>query len=120
MHLGMAPSTSISWAHSSGMSEIPSFLAAAAGNSAVRSGVAVNTRLTRSCFSIPLRTIICSRSRDVAATIEPASLSSVVMAPRTALIRFSCTVLESHLLVELCHLRTGEVSIFTRLQPLHT
>ena len=81
---GIAPGTAISVAQSSGTSVIPISRAAYAGNSAVRSGVAVNTTLIRSSLVRSLRSSIARTSSEAAARIWSRSLSSTWIAPRTA------------------------------------
>ena len=62
----MAPSTGISLAHISGTTPMPIRRAASAGNTEVRSSVAVNRMLIRSPVSTALRSSIAESNRSVA------------------------------------------------------
>src|SRR2546425_12662446 len=79
---GFEAGTAISWPQSRGTSPHPKRLAAAAGNSAVRSGVVVNQTAAMS----PVESAVSragSASRSLVASTIAASLSpSVVVAPR--------------------------------------
>src|SRR5215469_10375050 len=81
---GIALGTSISVAHSSGTSWNPGLRAARAGNSAVRSGVAVKMTLMTSSVLSSLRPITSVTSSVVAARISAWSFALTWTAPRTA------------------------------------
>lgn len=85
MTLGIAPFTSISRAHNSGMSEMPIERAPAAGNSEVMSGVAVKMMLTKFCFDTSFLSIMTWRSSAVAEITSPALSSGIEVAPLSAL-----------------------------------
>src|SRR5215212_7726002 len=90
--LRIAPGTSSSRVQSSGTWSSPSLRAATAGNSALRSSVAVNRQLTMRSGSRSLR-LISSRIRSsVAATIAVTSFDPTVTAPRTAQSRCSSLI----------------------------
>src|SRR5262245_3011597 len=82
---GRAPGTSISLAHSSGTSWKPILRAARAGNSAVRSGVAVKTTLITSSVTRPLRVMTSVTSSVVPSRTAVRSLAPIWTAPRIAL-----------------------------------
>ena len=84
MTLAMAPGTGISWAHSSGTALSPIRRAAAAGNSASRSGVSVKMQLTRSPAPSSLRSSSSCISASVASRIASAALAATVLAPLSA------------------------------------
>ena len=82
---GSAPATSISCAHSSGTSPRPTVRAAAAGNSLVRSGVAVKMTEIRSSMVRPLRSSICPQQLDDSlGHLDRVVGASSWVAPRTA------------------------------------
>ena len=81
----MAPGTGISVAQISGTSWKPILRAASAGNSAVRSGVAVNRTLITSSVVSSLRAITSVTSSAVPSSIASRSSVSTCTAPRTAL-----------------------------------
>src|SRR5690242_3840109 len=81
-HLSSRPGTDISWPQSSGTSFQPSSRAAAAGNSAVRSGFVVKKIALMSSTCTELRSTISRRSWIVAPTIASRSFADAVMAPR--------------------------------------
>src|SRR5580693_8552463 len=82
---GSAPGTAISDAQISGTSWKPILRAASAGNSAVRSGVAVNRTLITSSVDRSLRAITSVTSSAVPSSIASRSSASICTAPRTAL-----------------------------------
>ena len=79
MTFGSAPGTGISRAHSNGTVDRPISRAAAAGNSASRSGVSVKMQLTRSSAPSLLRSRISRISVSVAARIASAVFSVTVV-----------------------------------------
>src|SRR5712692_9908914 len=79
---GFEAGTAISWAQSSGTSPQPKRRAAAAGNSAVRSGVVVNHAAAMSPGCTAFSRVICASNSVVASTIAVSLSSSVVVAPR--------------------------------------
>src|SRR5579871_4709628 len=81
---GIAPGTPISPAHNSGTSWKPSLRAASAGNSAVRSLVAVKITLMTSSVLRSLRVITSVTSSAVPARISARSSAPTWIAPRTA------------------------------------
>jgi hypothetical protein len=81
---GIEPGTPISVVHSSGTSVSPSNRAAYAGNSALRSGVAVNTMLIKSAGSMALRCSTSFTSSVVPSRMSSRSFASTWIAPRTA------------------------------------
>src|ERR1017187_5795871 len=81
----MAPGTAISDAQISGTSWKPILRAASAGNSAVRSGVAVNSTLITSSVVSSLRVMTSVTSSAVASSIASRPAESTCTAPRTAL-----------------------------------
>src|SRR6266851_3851099 len=82
---GIAPGTPISDAHSSGTSWKPILRAASAGNSAVRSGVAVNRTLITSSVTRLFRVMTSETSSVVPSRIAARSFASIWTAPRIAL-----------------------------------
>src|SRR5262249_19897050 len=82
---GMAPGTAISAAQISGTSWKPILRAASAGNSAVRSGVAVNSTLITSSVVSSFRDMTSVTSSAVPSSIASRSSPSTWIAPRTAL-----------------------------------
>src|SRR5215469_12689878 len=87
---GIAPGTAISLAQSSGTSWNPILRAASAGNSAVRSGVAVKTTLITSSGTRLLRVITSVTSSVVPSRMSARSLASTWTAPRIALTATTC------------------------------
>src|ERR1700729_574324 len=81
----MAPGTGISVAHISGTAWKPSLRAASAGNSAVRSGVTVNSTLITSSGARSLRLITAVTRSAVHSRMASLSSASTWMAPRMAL-----------------------------------
>src|SRR4030081_2674972 len=79
---GLEVGTAISWAHIRGTSSQPNRLAAAAGNSAVRSGVVVNHAAAISPGCSAFSRAICASNSVVASKIATSLSSSVVVAPR--------------------------------------
>src|SRR2546425_8840107 len=79
---GFEAGTAISWPQSRGTSPHPKRRAAAAGNSAVRSGVVVNQTAAMSPALSAFSRAICASSSVVASTIAVSLSSSVVVAPR--------------------------------------
>src|SRR3954451_5935811 len=81
---GIAPTTGIYRAQSSGMSPRPIRRAASAGNALDRSSVAVNRMLIRSSCAIAFRSKSVSRSFAVAACRLAGSSAGTQIAPRAA------------------------------------
>ena len=81
----MAPGTGISIEHISGTAWKPSLRAASAGNSAVRSGVAVKSTLITSSGVRSLRLITALTSSAVPSRMASRSSASTWIAPRMAM-----------------------------------
>src|SRR5215470_8836796 len=81
---GMAPGTAISAAQISGTAWKPILRAASAGNSAVRSGVTVNSTLITSSVVRSLRLMTAVTSSAVPSRMASRSTASSWMAPRIA------------------------------------
>src|SRR5439155_2449000 len=79
---GFETGTAISWPQSRGTFPHPKRRAAAAGNSAVRSGVVVNQTAAMSPAVSAFSRASCASSSVVASTIAVSLSSSVVVAPR--------------------------------------
>src|ERR1700680_237426 len=93
MTRGSERGTAISLAHSSGTASKPTARAATAGNSALRSFVAVKMQLTTFSGTSALRSMIAFISSVVASRMSWASLRFTLIAPRRAKSRSTRAIL---------------------------
>src|SRR3954447_2012550 len=124
MTRGSEPGTGSSRAHSSGTLLRPMLRAATAGNSASRSSVSVKMQLTRSGTSSALRSSSSRINSPVAARIGSDSLTSTVVAPRSAMSRIGRGIQSAPRAAgparaaQPFDLRRGEAAMLARREPL--